>query len=957
MSTTRDYLEFLNQKIDIAPVNSEEEYQAAGLIESLMHSHGLETRLQDFEAPALENLPYQILGILLFVGVFLAGLLDTAAAVIGAVLLSVSFVLLTLGCLGSFKPFKAIGPKAHSQNVIGVHRGTGPLVVKGERPIVIVAHYDTPRENMLYAQPFSHWQTSLCKYSPQSSCIAFFLGLLQTFAFIPEAARHIFWVLAIIAACPVLIIGIAGIQQLFAPCTEGSNDNKSGVAAMLSVMNTVRSGDDAATGFGKSLAKDEGLKPNPSSLEETTTEETTATEETESGVSSVDANQNTTELRVPSLQESYKDESLNDIHVDTEKKPRQPNEIETEKTTLLTPIDNQIKIESSDSLAQPKIQQNSKNAPANVRHGKEVLTSLHILPDDCEIIYKKTNSDAVYHKNLSVTEPVEESANISSLEKADSDNLSESSEDLNTRGNNQDTNAPHFEQTRAFSKTKAGFTQEFKGLLGRARSAVSSHGQNHRTEKRNNDDIQDEKIEINMSSVSAPKVGKGPVGTENEGHSFPAEKKSNFDQSSFVEATTPSKPSAERAKDDSTIPFVPLDSLNDGQKFDTTTSKDISGLDTLATDSTVIASRKPDKQQVPQMPDDPDWGQSSFKPKISDVSRRAVLFDLPDPAEKETDPFNDDLGSTAHTKRSSEIAANAVEEQQQSYKETVSPLNQESLSSSESLSTAEPTNSVLPVSTIHPLQVDQYGSSKKPRKKKGFFSHKKNKDSETDSISEWLGVDDDYDPKASGREIGTWENFKREEDETGKDKKWKGGATRRSDLRIVDDAAGDDVRVQESLKDSVLQMGDDELLAHDIWFVALGGSYANHAGMKAFLSENRKSIRGAFVINVDCVGSGDLAILSNEGLVGTRRADRRMGHLISQVAEDLHVPLLKKSHDWESTDATPAMQASMRAMTICGLSSEGTMALSQVPDDDPDIIDAAQVHSVAELIAEVIRRS
>ena len=135
MSTTRDYLEFLNQKIDIAPVNSEEEYQAAGLIESLMHSHGLETRLQDFEAPALENLPYQILGILLFVGVFLAGLLDTAAAVIGAVLLSVSFVLLALGCLGSFKPFKAIGPKAHSQNVIGVHRGTGPLVVKGERPI------------------------------------------------------------------------------------------------------------------------------------------------------------------------------------------------------------------------------------------------------------------------------------------------------------------------------------------------------------------------------------------------------------------------------------------------------------------------------------------------------------------------------------------------------------------------------------------------------------------------------------------------------------------------------------------------------------------------------------------------------------------------------------------------------------------------------------------------------
>ena len=58
MSTTRDYLEYLSQKIDIAPVNSEEEYQAAALLESLMQSHGLETRLQDFEAPGAGRLAY-----------------------------------------------------------------------------------------------------------------------------------------------------------------------------------------------------------------------------------------------------------------------------------------------------------------------------------------------------------------------------------------------------------------------------------------------------------------------------------------------------------------------------------------------------------------------------------------------------------------------------------------------------------------------------------------------------------------------------------------------------------------------------------------------------------------------------------------------------------------------------------------------------------------------------------
>lgn len=38
-------------------------------------------------------------------------------------------------------------------------------------------------------------------------------------------------------------------------------------------------------------------------------------------------------------------------------------------------------------------------------------------------------------------------------------------------------------------------------------------------------------------------------------------------------------------------------------------------------------------------------------------------------------------------------------------------------------------------------------------------------------MSDWLGVEDDYDAKKSGRGIGSWDNF--EDDDDG----WKGGAT------------------------------------------------------------------------------------------------------------------------------------------------------------------------------------
>ena len=54
----------------------------------------------------------------------------------------------------------------------------------------------------------------------------------------------------------------------------------------------------------------------------------------------------------------------------------------------------------------------------------------------------------------------------------------------------------------------------------------------------------------------------------------------------------------------------------------------------------------------------------------------------------------------------------------------------------------------------------------------------------------------------------------------------------------------------QDLQDEILSMGEDELLCHDIWFVALGASEHDHAGMKQFLSEHKRDIRGAFLLSL-----------------------------------------------------------------------------------------------------------
>ena len=51
------------------------------------------------------------------------------------------------------------------------------------------------------------------------------------------------------------------------------------------------------------------------------------------------------------------------------------------------------------------------------------------------------------------------------------------------------------------------------------------------------------------------------------------------------------------------------------------------------------------------------------------------------------------------------------------------------------------------------------------------------------------------------------------------------------------------------------------------------------------------------------------------------------------------------------------MRASVRAITVTGLSSDGVPAYSHTNEDVIESVDPAQVTDVAELVAELIRRA
>lgn len=292
---------------------------------------------------------------------------------------------------------------------------------------------------------------------------------------------------------------------------------------------------------------------------------------------------------------------------------------------------------------------------------------------------------------------------------------------------------------------------------------------------------------------------------------------------------------------------------------------------------------------------------------VNPPANRASLFDLPDPSSKLVDPF-------------SSIPAPVDMDQPVAAKPTFTVIDSSDAVAPSAPQQFETIHAVAPVSAVP------------TKKRRGLFGRKKKEET---SMSDWLGVDEDFDAKRSGRDIGSWDNFEGDDG-------WKGGA------------AGEGS--EDELRQAVTSLGDDELLGHDIWFVATGASENDNAGMEAFLNEHRDKLRGVFIINLKCIGAGQLSMVTTEGERRTLKADRRITGLFSRVSSDFHRPLASIEMPYVDTDAHVAMERSLRAMTLAGIEGS-SFACAYTEQDHPINLNTDNITYATDLVTEVIRRS
>lgn len=1051
MANTQNYINHLLQNTGITPACSEEERLAAEDIAQIFRNHGFDPEVQEFNAPAPSRLAFAITGILAFVGALLMGigggigLVGTLLAIIGAVL----YVLERTG----HPVISGLGKTGVSQNVIAYHKASGPLASPRNRPVVVVAHYDSPRAELLAREPYASYRALIAKLLPVATVAPAAVAVLRILP-LPGALKVLLWIVAILASL-VALANAANIisNRYILPYTSGAVCNKSSVAALLGVMDNVAPfqgenefPDDVPfdTYFGEQKRRAEEMARaaaeyaaaqqqndygNTIEYEEPTYEEDEFGQPIASDDQLESEQGEAFDEQIDGFEGASADETLIGSIVPEAQDQAAQGEEPAAEASAVAPAEEPVVVEPSEP--EPKLY---RNAAGNIRFGSDAIRALGMLPESCTLDYEEGEEPtfepepapvadapapaAVADDGSAAASPaVAESEAMPAIDPAagldilapaaPAQNVADESDDDYAEqprrvSYESDTDfsaeipaaTPHADIASAFSSIGASASSFFKGAFAKGKKFIDDFEEKRAIAR----EAAEQEAIAQQQAAEAERERAAQEFEQNEAQQpvavDAAEATTSFEAQQHVDSTM----SFDAAQFDSTITFEkqgtaiaePLpasdeqdDVADDDEPIDTAEIQDAAEdepVEASSDEEQYAAAEQDDSTEVEQeevsaVSETPETDESrpystqiftmptpsgsgatvadvaptqdetvdSLMAQISSQASPRPQMNVPDPASAPSPaPSSSPLASVPDPSLPSMKQANVAS------RTSLFDLPDPSAQVNDPFATAqgpEPTSApVAPPMSVasgaQPIETISAPAPAAPKSRKrglgGLFGRKKK--NEQDSMSDWLGVEDDYDAKKSGRGIGSWDNF--EDDNDG----WKGGAT------------SSDGASSEDMLSAVASMGDDELLGHDIWFVATGASDCDGAGMKAFLASHRDKLRGVFFINLESVGAGRLSVVTVEGEQQLLKGDRRIMNLVSKVCKSFHVDCGALEMPYAKTDAYAALEASRRALTIAGVDGP-RLACARTEDDLPHNVNPTNIATVSEVVTEVIRRS
>ena len=193
---------------------------------------------------------------------------------------------------------------------------------------------------------------------------------------------------------------------------------------------------------------------------------------------------------------------------------------------------------------------------------------------------------------------------------------------------------------------------------------------------------------------------------------------------------------------------------------------------------------------------------------------------------------------------------------------------------------------------------------------------------------------------------------------------WHGGAysaprmesSNLSSEELADEAAAaavpTPVELNEELNE-VYQFRNPDIDA-EVWFVALGSELAQNSGMRAFLEAHQSELRGAFIVDIDAIGAGDLTMIEREGFLKPSKASSRMKRYIRKASQATGIKVASGALLGDESAASYAAKHGCQVTHLVGMEG-GKPALYGQQDDIVENIDEKKLASNVDFLMELLK--
>ena len=192
---------------------------------------------------------------------------------------------------------------------------------------------------------------------------------------------------------------------------------------------------------------------------------------------------------------------------------------------------------------------------------------------------------------------------------------------------------------------------------------------------------------------------------------------------------------------------------------------------------------------------------------------------------------------------------------------------------------------------------------------------------------------------------------------------WHGGAF---SPRRMEDGNLDSEEVSAAMEASLEDQGpvDAELeqiykfrnpdINTEVWFVALGSEMAGNAGMQAFMAEHERDLKGAFIVQLDALGAGELTLIDGEGCLKPAKPSSRMKRYLRKASQASGVKLASAPLLWEESAASYATKHGLQAVHLVGMEGGKPVGYGE-PGDVAENVDDKTLSKNVKFVMELLK--